>query len=95
MTALTTYRGTVEKDGTVRLRGAPQLPAGTEVLVVVARLPSLEEQKRRLASLSDEEWRQPFLAVRAAWASSKPAPEEDRIPDDDGLTSVIHKARNG
>ncbi len=79
-TTLTMYRGVMEKDGLVRLRYAPALPVGAEVVVVVAQpLPSPEEQKRRLAALSPEEWRKPFDAVRAAWDASEPAPDEDAL----------------
>ncbi len=37
-TTLTTYRGVMEKDGLVRLRHAPALPVGTEVLAVIRGL---------------------------------------------------------
>lgn len=86
---LTMYRGVIEKDGLVRLRHIPPLPVGTEVLVVAAQpLPSLEEQRHRLATLSPEEWRRPFDAVRAAWDVSEPAPDEDALPDDEALVNI-------
>jgi len=91
---LTTYRGVMEKDGLVRLRHAPALPEGTEVVVVVVQpLSSLEEQERRLAALSPEEWRKPFDAVRAAWDASEPAPDEDALPSDEELVDLVNQVR--
>ncbi|HQE92043.1 MAG TPA: hypothetical protein PLH19_04610 [Anaerolineae bacterium] len=93
-TTLTTYRGVIEKDGIVRLRQSPPLPIGTEVLVVAAQpLPSLEEQRHRLAALSPEEWRKPFDAVRVAWDTSEPAPDEDALPSDGELVELVHKVQ--
>jgi hypothetical protein len=92
-TTLTTYRGVI-KDGLVRLRHAPPLPAGTEVLVVAAQpLPSPEEQRHRLAALPPDEWRKPFDAVRAAWDASEPAPDEDALLSDEELVELIHKVQ--
>ena len=70
MTTLTTYRGVAEKDGrTIHLRQADALPAGADVVVVVAQpLSSLEEQARRLEALSPEEWQ----AVRGARSRLRP-----------------------
>ncbi len=94
MTVLTAYRGVVEKEGTVRLRQAPALPAGTEVVVVVAQsVPSLEEQERRLAALSPDEWRRPFDAVRAAWDASEPAPDEGHLASEEELVELVHQVR--
>jgi len=94
MSVLTAYRGVVEKEGTVRLHQAPSLPAGTEVVVVVAQtVPSLEEQEHRLAALSPEEWRRPFDAVRAAWDASEPAPDEGHLPSDEELVELVHQVR--
>jgi len=93
-TTLTTYRGVIEKDGFVRLHHTPGLPVGTEVLVVAAQpLPSLEEQKHHLAELSPEEWHKPFDAVRAAWDTSEPVPDEDVLPNDKELGELVHKVR--
>jgi len=95
MGILTAYRGVVEKTGLVRLRRAPALPAGTEVVVVAAQpLPSIEEQKRRLAALSPEEWRKPFEAVHAAWNASEPAPDAENIPGDEELVALVHQVRD-
>jgi hypothetical protein len=94
MSVLTAYHGVVEKEGIVRLRQAPSLPAGTEVVVVVAQsLPSLEEREHRLAALSPEEWQRPFDAVRAAWDASEPAPDEGRLPSDEELVELVHQVR--
>ncbi|MBN1872601.1 MAG: hypothetical protein JXA33_00085 [Anaerolineae bacterium] len=93
-TTLTTYRGVIEKDGVVRLRHTPPLPVGTEVLVVAAQpVPTLEEQRHRLAALPPEEWREPFDAVRAAWDASKPVPDEDALLGDEELVELIHTAQ--
>jgi hypothetical protein len=94
MTVLATYRGVVERDGIVRLREGPALPTGTEVVVVVAQPLSIEEQERRLAALSPEEWQRPFDAVRAAWDTSEPAPDEDDLPSDEELVALVHQARS-
>jgi hypothetical protein len=92
--ALTAYHGVVEEEGIVRLRQAPPLPAGTEVVVVVAQpVLSLEEQERRLAALSPEEWRRPFDAVEAAWDASEPAPDEAHLPSDEELVALVHEVR--
>jgi hypothetical protein len=95
MGVLTTYRGVVEK-GVVRLRSQlPAPPDGAEVLVVAVQpVPSLEEQERRLAALSPEEWRKPFDAVQAAWNASEPAPDEGKTFSDDELVALVHEARD-
>ncbi|HUX75405.1 MAG TPA: hypothetical protein VMY40_02045 [Anaerolineae bacterium] len=91
---LTAYHGVVEEEGIVRLCQAPSLPAGTEVVVVVAQpVLSLEEQERRLAALSPEEWRRPFDAVQAAWDASEPALDEGHLPSDEELVALVHEAR--
>ncbi len=93
-TTLTTYRGVMERGSLVRLRHAPALPVGTEVVVVAVQpLLPLEEQKRHLAALSPEEWRKPFDAVRAAWDTSEPATDEDSLPSDEELAELVHKVR--
>ncbi len=98
MGSLIAYRGVVEKNGLVRLRrpaGARLLQPGSEVLVVAAQsqpLSDLDEQERRLLSLSSEEWRRPFEAVRAAWEASEPAPDEGTLSDDE-LVILVHQAR--
>ncbi len=62
------------------------------MLVVAAQpLPSLEEQERRLAWMSEEEWCKPFDAVRTAWDTSEPAPEEGRLLSDDELVALVHQ----
>ncbi len=95
MGVLTTYRGIVE-NGMVRLRPSSLVPPdGTEVLVVAAQpLPSPEEQERRWAAMSPEEWRKPFDAVRAAWDATEPAPDEGKTFSDDELVALVHEARD-
>ncbi len=92
-TTLTTYRGVMEKDGLVRLRHAPALPVGTEVLVVAAQpLLSLEEQKRRLAALSPEEWRKPFDEFAAVVAQEQVEVDIADVSDEE-LVALVHEAR--
>ncbi len=92
-TTLTTYRGVMEKDGLVRLRHAPALPVGTEVLVVAAQpLLSLEEQKRRLADLSPEEWRKPFDEFAAVVAQEQVEVDIADVSDEE-LVALVHEAR--
>ncbi len=92
-TTLTTYRGVVEKDGLVRLRHAPALPVGTEVLVVAAQpLLSLKEQKRRLAALSPEEWRKPFDEFAPVVAQEQAEVDIADVSDEE-LVALVHEAR--
>ena len=42
----------------------------------------------------EQEWHQPFEAVRAAWDSSSPAPDGDPIPDDETLVDLVHRVRD-
>ncbi len=88
---LATYHGVVEH-GLVRLRDGA-LPEGAEVVVVVWKPPSVEEQERRLAALSAEEWRKPFEAVRRAWDESAPTELEGESLSDDELNTLVHQAR--
>ena len=98
MGILAAYRGVVEKNGLVRLHrsaDARLLSPGSEVLVVATQpqpVLDLEEQERRLAALSPEEWRRPFDAVQAAWDASEPAPDENTLSDDE-LVALIHQVR--
>lgn len=93
MGVLTTYRGVVEK-GVVRLRPpSPALPEGAEVLVVAVQpLPSPEEQERRFAEISEEEWRKPFdefiLLSRA-----EPAEVDIEEISDEELVALVHEVR--
>jgi hypothetical protein len=90
---LTAYHGVVEKEGIVRLRQAPSLPAGTEVVVVVAQpVPSLEEQERRLAALSPEEWRRPFDEFEAIAAQEKAEVNIASVSDEE-LVALVHEVR--
>lgn len=98
MGVLAAYRGVVEKNGLVRLRRPAEarlLPPGSEVLIIATQaqpVSDLEEQERRLAALSPEEWRRPFDAVRAAWDASEPALDETVLSDEE-LVALVHQVR--
>ena len=93
MGVLTTYRGVVEK-GVLRLRTSlPAPPDGAEVLVVAVQpLPPLEEQERRLAEMSEEEWLRPFKEFEAVATQEQPEVDIDTISDDE-LVALVHEAR--
>ena len=42
----------------------------------------------------EQEWHQPFEAVRAAWDASSPAPDEDNLPGDETLVDLVHRVRD-
>ena len=42
----------------------------------------------------EQEWHQPFDAVRAAWDASLPAPNEVAIPDDETLVALVYQVRD-
>ena len=42
----------------------------------------------------EQEWHQPFEAVRATWDASSPTPDEDPIPDDETLVDLVHRVRD-
>jgi len=93
MGVLTAYHGVVEKDGIVRLRQAPSVPVGTEVVVVVAQpVPSLEEQERHLAALSPEEWRRPFDEFEAIVAQEQAETDVASVSDEE-LVALVREAR--
>ena len=80
---LTTYHGVLEEEGIVRLRQAPPLPAGTEVVVVVAQsVPSLEEQ----------EWRRSFEEFEVI-ASEEEAEVDIASISDEELVALVHETR--
>ena len=89
MTVLTTYHGVLEK-GVVRLHQAPPLPDGTEVVVVVAQPLSIQEQERRLAALSSEEWHRPFDEFADIVAQEKAGVDD---VSDDKLVALVHESR--
>ena len=92
MNGLTSYEGVVE-GGKVRLLNAT-LPDGVKVVVVAPEtLPSVEEQIARLRSLSPEERREPFDALRRAWERSEPAELEGEALSDDELNALIQETR--
>ena len=90
---LTTYHGVLEEEGIVRLRQAPPVPVGTEVVVVVAQpVPSLEEQERRLAARSSEEWRRSFEEFEAIAGQEEAEADVASISDEE-LVALIHETR--
>ena len=92
---LTTYHGVLEEGGIVRLRQAPPLPAGTEVVVVVAQpVPSLEVQERCLAALSSEERRRSFEESEAI-AGQEDAEVDIATISDEELVALVHETRQG
>lgn len=42
----------------------------------------------------EQEWHQPFDAIRAAWDASAPAPAEDMPLDDEALVDMVHQVRD-
>ena len=92
MSGLNSYQGVVE-GGKVRLLNAT-LPDGVKVVVVAPdALPSIEEQLERQRSLSAEEWRKPFEAIRRAWEESEPTDREAETMTDGELNALMHEAR--
>jgi hypothetical protein len=90
---LTTYHGVLEEEGIVRLRQVPPLPAGTEVVVVVAQpVLSLEEQERRLAAFSSEEWRRSFDEYEAIVVQEDAKVDSASISDEE-LVALVHETR--
>ena len=99
MGVLATYHGVLEQGGIVRLRQAPALPVGAEVVVAYPHpvpsptsLPSLEEQERHLAALSPEEWRRPFDEFAAIVAQEQAEVDIASISDEE-LVALVHEAR--
>ncbi len=91
MLTLTTYRGVI-RDGKVDLTDAI-LPEGTEVVVVAQQpLPSIEEQKKRLATLSQEEWEAPFKAYQKLIEEYPGELDIDSISDEE-LVELVHQVR--
>lgn len=95
MGVLAAYHGVVEKEGIVRLRQAPPIPVGTEVVVVVAQpIPAVEEQERRLAALRPEEWTRPFEEFEAVVAHEPAEADVSGISDEE-FVALVHEARRG
>ena len=93
MNVLTTYHGVVEKDGLVRLRWAPELPEGTDVVIVVARsLAAPEEQGRDLNALSLEDYHKPSERFETVVAEERANVDVADISDEE-LVSLVHYAR--
>lgn len=93
MITMQTYRGVVQADGSVRLQYAPALPAGAEVVVVVAQpSPTIAEQAQRLLAMPEKEWQQPFEKFEEASAKSEPEINIADVSDDD-LVALVHEVR--
>ena len=88
---LVSYRGIV-KNGKIEVTDV-QLPDGTEV-VVVTQIPvsSVEEQKRRLATLSDRDWDQPFETYVRILKENPAEADIDTLSDTE-LNDLLHEAR--
>ncbi|HRQ38028.1 MAG TPA: hypothetical protein PLD25_08955 [Chloroflexota bacterium] len=88
---LVTYHGIV-RDGKIELADM-HLPDGAEV-VVITQLPlsSVDKQKRRLAALSETEWRQPFETY---WRLLQECETEADIESlsDEQINSLVHEVR--
>jgi hypothetical protein len=88
---LVSYRGIV-KNGKVEVTDA-QLPDGTEVVVVTQiSVSSAEEQKRRLAALSDSEWNRPFETYVRILKENPAEADSDTLSDTE-LNDLLHEAR--
>jgi hypothetical protein len=87
---LASYHGIV-RNGRIVLRNV-QLPEGAEVIVVVHSQLLLEEQEKRLAALSDEEWSAPFDAY-IELAKAFPAEVDIETIGDEELVALVHEAR--
>ncbi len=98
MGVLAAYRGVVQKNGLVRLRRSAEarlLPPGSEVLIIATQaqpVSDLEEQERRLAAFSPEEWRRPFVEYEAIAARECAEADIADISDDE-LVALVHEAR--
>lgn len=93
MNVLTTYHGVVEKDGLVRLRWAPKLPEGTDVVIVVTRsLAAREEQERDLNAPSLEDYHKPFERFETVVAEERADVDVADISDEE-LVSLVDYAR--
>jgi hypothetical protein len=88
---LVTYHGIV-RNGKIEIEDA-HLPDGAEV-VVITQLPlsSVEEQKRRLAALSDTAWGQPFETYRKLLQEREAEADIESLSDEQ-LNSLVHEAR--
>ena len=88
---LTTYRGIV-RNGKIELEDA-HLADGVEVVVVAQeKEPSLEEQKKRLATIPQAEWE----ARRDAYdrfLKEHPADEDIDTLSDEEIVALVHEVR--
>lgn len=91
MLGLTTYRGVI-RDGKIELKDA-SLPDGTEVVVVAQQpLPSIAEQKKRLAAIPKEEWEARFDEYDKLLAENPAEKDIDEISDEE-LVALVHEVR--
>ncbi len=81
------YEGLID-NGQVRLKGAPRLPDGTRLLVVVTEYPAWVSR-----GMSEAEWRRPFDEFSATAQAAEPAPlEEEPLPDEE-INASVHAVR--
>ncbi len=81
------YEGLID-NGQVRLKGAPHLPDGTRLLVVVTEYPVWVSR-----GMTEAEWRQPFDAFSAATQAAEPAPLEEQPLSDQEINASVHTVR--
>ncbi len=81
------YEGLID-NGQVRLKGDPQLPDGTRLLVVVTEYPAWVSR-----GMTEVEWRQPFEEFIASAQAAPPAPLEDQPLSDEDIDASVHAAR--
>ncbi|MBE2199011.1 MAG: hypothetical protein IAE79_10405 [Anaerolinea sp.] len=89
---LVTYHGIVRR-GKVEI-AADNIPDGTRVVVVMQQTVStIEEQQKRLAAMSQQEWEAPFKAY-ARLTAEYPAEVDIETISDEELNAIIHEVRN-
>ena len=81
------YEGLID-NGQVRLKGAPPLPDGTRLLVVVTEYPAWVSR-----GMTEAEWRKPFEEFIAAAQAAEPAPLEDQPLSDEEINASVHAVR--
>ncbi|GEM_PF-2153127 len=81
------YEGLID-NGQVRLKGAPRLPDGTRLLVVVTEYPVWVSR-----GMTAEEWREPFEEFAAGAQAAAPAPLEDQPLSDEEINVDVRAVR--
>jgi len=84
---LISYEGRVD-NGQILLKGAPHLPDGTRLIVIVTEKPIWESR-----GMTEAEWRQPFEEFVRAAQSAEPAPLEDQPLTDTQINDSVHTVR--